>query len=93
MKLSTKLSIFVGSGLLLSGCIKDDNFDTVKVENQHLPIVNNSFEEIYAHFYFPYDQNMIFTEEAKKMIKKEKIDFNKKIKKTIDLITNNRTIF
>ena len=47
MKLSTKLSIFVGSGLLLSGCIKDDNFDTVPtIEFESFELHYNNLSEI-----------------------------------------------
>jgi DNA-directed RNA polymerase II subunit RPB1 len=91
LKVEYDMTVRNNKGKIVQFTYGDDGFDTVKVENQHLPIVNNSLEEIYAHFYFPYDQNMIFTEEAKKMIKKQKNDCNEKIKKTIDLITNNRT--
>ena len=31
----------------------DDGFDTVRVENQILPLVSMSLEEIYAHFNMP----------------------------------------
>ena len=41
----------------------DDGIDTVRVENQNLPLVTQSLEEIYAHFHFPNDSdiNSVYT--------------------------------
>ena len=35
----------------------EDNIDTVKVENQQIPIVNMSIQDIYAHYALPDDTN------------------------------------
>ena len=41
----------------------DDGFDPVRVENQNLPLVKMTLEEIYAHFHMPSDdlKDAIFT--------------------------------
>ena len=31
----------------------DDNFDTVKIERQKLPLVHMSLDDIYSHFHIP----------------------------------------
>ncbi len=47
MRLSTKISIFIGCSLFLGGCIKDDNFDIVpKLEFESFELYYNSLSEI-----------------------------------------------
>ncbi len=41
----------------------DDSFDTVRVENQYLPLTEMSLEEVYAHYHMPSDnlKDKVFT--------------------------------
>ena len=74
----------------------DDNIDTVKVENQILPIVEMSLEDIYAHYHMPSDdvKDEIFTttysDKAFKRIKKQKTEMNEKSKKYINYMIDAR---
>ena len=58
----------------------DDGIDTVRVENQNLPLVSQSLEEIYAHFHFPTENEVNsvystpYTKGATTRMKKQKND-------------------
>ena len=63
----------------------DDNFDTTTIENQKLPLVSMSLEEIYLHFEMSIDKNIVlYTNDTLKRVKKQKIELNKKTKLMID---------
>ena len=63
----------------------DDNFDTTTIENQKLPLVSMSLEEIYLHFEMSIDKNIVlYTNDTLKRVKKQKIELNKKNKLMID---------
>ncbi len=52
----------------------DDGIETTKVENQILPLMDKSTEDIYLHYYIPIikDNDLIFTKQVAKQLKKEK---------------------
>ena len=64
----------------------DDAVDTVKVENQNIPLTEMSLEEVYAHYHMPSDnlKDKIFTTSYTKptitRIGKQKEQLNIKIK-------------
>jgi DNA-directed RNA polymerase beta' subunit len=65
----------------------EDSIDTVKVENQDLPIVNKSIQDIYSHFNIPEDDKLsqrglssIFTKTALSANRASMEDFNAKAK-------------
>ncbi len=63
----------------------DDNFDTITVENQKLPLVSMSLEDIYLHFDMSVDKNIIlYTSDTLKRIKKQKTELKNKCKLMID---------
>jgi DNA-directed RNA polymerase II subunit RPB1 len=68
----------------------DDGIDTVRVENQILPLVSMSLEDIYAHFHMPMDdlKDAIFTTSYTKAaitkMKKQKTELDEKCKKYIN---------
>jgi DNA-directed RNA polymerase II subunit RPB1 len=74
----------------------DDGIDTVRVENQTLPLVSMSLEEIYSHFHIPddHDTNTIFmtpyTKGASNRIKKQKAKLLEKTKQYIDYMIDIR---
>ena len=74
----------------------DDGFDTVRVENQSLPLVSMSLEEVYAHFHIPSesDANSIFstpfTKGASNRMKKQKNELNDVTKSYIAFMTEKR---
>ena len=71
----------------------DDNIDTVKVENQNLPLVHMSIQDIYNHFEFPVDEKNtktlgnVFVKNAMTRYKKQ-IGDEKNKKKIYDLVQN-----
>ena len=74
----------------------DDGIDTVRVENQILPLVSMSMEEIYAHFHMPKENemnnvfNVVYTKGANTRMKKQEKDLIVKTKKTIDYMIEMR---
>jgi DNA-directed RNA polymerase II subunit RPB1 len=67
----------------------DDGFDPVKVENQQLPVLQMSLEEIYAHYQMPSDElkndvfNTSYTKPTIKRMNKQKKEL---VEKTSQLI-------
>jgi DNA-directed RNA polymerase II subunit RPB1 len=61
----------------------DDGIDTVKVENQSIPLVKMSIQDIYSHYNFPSDSSLlkslksIMTSQCFKQYKKEVTEMNK----------------
>lgn len=74
----------------------DDSIDTVKVENQDLPIVDMSIQDIYAHFAIIDDKTKskaisgMFTKAAYNRQKKQESELNEKCKYYINFIVDNR---
>ena len=74
----------------------DDNIDTVKVENQYLPLVDMSIQEIYAHFNLPDDKNaqktlsVMYTKAALARHRKMIVQLNEKCKHYTDFMVDNR---
>lgn len=70
----------------------EDGFDPVKVENQILPIVQMTLEEIYAHFQMPSDDTKdaayttSYTKTALKRLKKQKDKLLGRCKELIEFI-------
>ena len=70
----------------------DDNFDTITVENQKLPLVSMSLEDIYLHFDMSTDKNvLLYTSDTLKRIKKQKTELNKKCKSMIETFIEARS--
>jgi DNA-directed RNA polymerase II subunit RPB1 len=74
----------------------DDGIDTIKVEDQSIPIVSMSTQDIYAHYLVPEESgkvktlNNIFTKEMNRKIKKEQHGFMEKTQKYIDWMIKKR---
>jgi len=74
----------------------DDGVDTVRVENQLLPLVGMSLEEIYAHFHFPSDNDSTsvfmtpYTKGATGRMKKQQADLTAKSKFYIEYMIEMR---
>ena len=74
----------------------DDGFDPVKVENQIIPIVQMTLEEIYAHFQMPADDSKnsayttSYTKAALRRLNKQKDKLLVKCKDLIEFIINVR---
>ena len=74
----------------------DDSIDTVKVENQELPIVEMSVQDIYSHFAIINDKSTtkafsgMFVKSAYTRQKKQEEEITEKCKYYIDFMINNR---
>ena len=74
----------------------DDGFDTIRVENQKIPIVTMSLEEIYAHYQMPSDDTKdsifttTYTKGAVSRLKKQLNDTKTKSKFYIDYMIASR---
>jgi DNA-directed RNA polymerase II subunit RPB1 len=74
----------------------EDNINSMKIENQYLPLTKMSIEEIYSHFQIPDDDksNKIFkttyTKHASKRFKKQKKDLIKQTKNIINYMIEKR---
>jgi len=76
----------------------EDGFDPVEVENQYLPLLNMTLEEIYSHYQMPKDATQksiyttLYTASALKRLKTQTVMTNNKCKEYIELIINMRNI-
>ena len=74
----------------------EDNIDTIKVEDQNMPIVTMSTQDIYAHYLVPEENTKIktlsniFLKNTFSRYKKQNIDFMDKTQKYIDMMIENR---
>ena len=74
----------------------EDNIDTIKVEDQNMPIVTMSTQDIYAHYLVPEENTKIktlsniFLKNTFSRYKKQNIDFMDKTQKYIDMMIGNR---
>ena len=74
----------------------DDNFDTIKVENQELPIGEMSIQDIYAHYNLPEENKKaktlsnMFIKPALARYRKQMEETNEKCKKYTDFILEMR---
>jgi DNA-directed RNA polymerase II subunit RPB1 len=74
----------------------EDNIDTIKVENQIIPIVEMSIQDIYSHYSFLEDGgkkntlNNIFLKNTLTRLKKQQDEMNTYNKKYINLMIKNR---
>ena len=76
----------------------DDGIDTIKVENQEIPIVDMTIQDIYAHFNVPEDNkgkskalSGMFVKSALTRQKKQEEQINEKCKKYTDYMIDNRS--
>ena len=74
----------------------DDNFDTIKVENQELPVLGMSIQDIYAHYNNPSENNkpktlaLMFIKSAVTRYKAQMDELNAKCQFYTTFLTENR---
>jgi DNA-directed RNA polymerase II subunit RPB1 len=74
----------------------DDNIDTVKVENQFIPLVSMSTQDIYSHYLLPEEKeslktlNSIFVKNVMTRYRKQQVDLMNKIDDYIKMMIQNR---
>jgi DNA-directed RNA polymerase II subunit RPB1 len=92
------MTIRSNKGKLVQFSYGDDGIDTIKVENQEIPIVEMSVQDIYAHFNIPEDTkgkskalSGMFVKSALTRQKKQEDKINEKCKKYTDYMIENRS--
>ena len=100
LKVEYDMTVRNGKQRIVQFSYGDDGIDTIKVENQVLPLVAMSLDEIYAHFHMPLDNSSeteesavtAFTKTAYAKMKKEKATTMKKIRDLIDYMIEMRDL-
>ena len=100
LKVEYDMTVRNGKQRIIQFAYGDDGIDTIKVENQSLPLVAMSLDEIYAHFHMPLDNSSeteessvtAFTKTAYAKMKKEKSATTKKIRDLIDYMIEMRDL-
>jgi len=100
LKVEYDMTVRNGKQRIVQFAYGDDGIDTIKVENQSLPLVAMSLDEIYAHFHIPLDNSSeteessvtAFTKTTYAKMKKEKTATMKKIRETIDYMIEMRDL-
>ena len=100
LKVEYDMTVRNGKQRIIQFAYGDDGIDTIKVENQSLPLVAMSMDEIYAHFHIPLDNSSdtqesavtAFTKTAYAKMKKEKTATMKKIRDLIDYMIEMRDL-
>jgi len=100
LKVEYDMTVRNGKQRIIQFTYGDDGIDTIKVENQSLPLVAMSLDEIYAHFHMPLDNSSeteqssitAFTKTAYAKMKKEKAMTTKKIHDLIDYMIEMRDL-
>ena len=70
----------------------DDSVDTVRVENQHLPLTEMSLDKVYAHYHMPSDNlkdkvfTTSYTKPAIRRIKQQKTVLETRIKECLNYL-------
>ena len=96
LMVSYDMTVRTNKGKIVQFSYGDDNIDTVKVENQSIPIVSMSTQDIYSHYLIPEESgkiktlNNIFLKNTMVRYKKQNDDFMGKIKNYIDMMIKNR---
>jgi len=96
LKVEYDMSVRNSKGKVVQFRYGNDSFDTVKVESQHIQLVNMSLEEIYAHFHMPSDNmkdkvfTTSYTQAAIKRLNKQNIALNKKCLEMNDMMIEYR---
>ena len=91
------MTIRSNKGKIVQFSYGDDSIDTIKVENQEIPIVDMSIQDIYAHFNIPDDGKVrtkalsgMFVKTALTRQKKQEVKIKEVCKKYTDYMIENR---
>lgn len=89
LKVEYDMTVRNSKGKIVQFAYGDDGFDTIKVENQHIPLVEMSIEDIYMHYEIiglnDYDNNLleIYTKDVITNMKRERNESKAKCAKYI----------
>jgi len=96
LMVSYDMTIRTNKNKIVQFAYGDDNIDTIKVENQQIPLVSMSTQDIYAHFLVPEETDKIktlsniFLKNVNSRYKKQLVDFMDKTQKYIDMMIEKR---
>jgi len=90
------MTIRTNKNKIVQFCYGDDNIDTTKCEDQQIPIVSMSTQDIYSHYLVPEEKNSvkslgnIFLKNTLARYKKQSKEFMDKTQEYIDMMIKNR---
>ena len=96
LKVEYDMTIRTNKNKIVQFSYGDDNIDTTKVEDQNIPIVSMSTQDIYAHFLIPEEKSNIktlgniFLKNTLSRHKKQNSEFMDKTKEYINMMITNR---
>jgi len=96
LKVEYDMTIRTNKNKIVQFSYGDDNIDTTKVEDQFIPIVSMSTQDIYAHYLIPEEKNSvktlgnIFLKNVLARYKKQNKDFLNKTQEYINMMITNR---
>jgi len=96
LMVSYDMTVRTNKGKLVEFSYGDDGIDPIKVENQPMPLVSMSVQEIYAHFNIPNETgsmkmlSQFFLKNAMTRFKKQLQETQEKFKKYTDMMIENR---
>jgi len=96
LKVEYDMTIRTNKNKIVQFAYGEDNIDTVKVENQIIPLVSMSTQDIYAHYLIPEETSKvktlgnIFEKNTMTRYKKQHTDFMKKTSEYIETMINYR---
>jgi DNA-directed RNA polymerase II subunit RPB1 len=96
LMVSYDMTIRTNKNKIVQFAYGDDNIDTIKVENQSIPLVSMSTQEIYARFLVPEENTKIktlsniFLKNVHTRYKKQLVDFMDKTQKYINMMIEKR---
>ena len=96
LMVSYDMTVRTNKNKIVQFCYGDDNIDTVKVENQSIPLVSMSTQDIYSHYLIPEESgkiktlNNIFLKNTMVRHKKQVEEYMKKTQSYIDMMIEKR---
>ena len=96
LMVSYDMTVRTNKNKIVQFCYGDDNIDTVKVENQPIPLVSMSTQDIYSHYLIPEESgkiktlNNIFLKNTMVRHKKQVEEYMKNTQKYIDMMIQKR---
>ena len=96
LKVEYDMTIRTNKNKIVQFSYGDDNIDTVKVENQNIPLVSMSTQDIYSHYLIPEENSKvkilgnIFIKNTMTRYKKQLIEFMKKTEEYIQFMIEMR---
>jgi DNA-directed RNA polymerase beta' subunit len=92
IKVEYDMTVRNNKGRIVQFAYGDDGIDATRVENQTVPIVGMSVEDIYMHYDIGDGISELFTKPAANRMKKEKVETQGYCQKYIDMMIEHRKI-